>query len=193
VDARTRILAGAMALVESKGIGFSVDDLAAYIGASKKTIYLHFSKKEEILEKIINSLFDDIHAQQETISRNPDGSDAERFAAMLTLMPRRARKLDYALGFELRRTYPALHELVERRLAEGWEAPLSVLDRGMASGEFRTMDARVLKEMLLATMRSIMSDGFLAESDLSYSSAFGEVIRIVLEGILARPEAERRG
>ena len=49
----------------------------------------------------------------------------------------------------------------------------------------------MLRETLLATMRAVISESFLAEHGLRYEEAFGEVLDIILKGIRTGNDAGR--
>lgn len=178
-----RILAGAVRLFRDRGTGFTVDELASETGASKKTIYVYFDGKEGIIKTVADRTFDDVHARQKAIVDSGSGSCADRLRALLTLTPLAQPAVDYRWIHLLERDYPDLHAYILRRIDEGWEPAVAVMEEGVASGEFRPVNVAVLKETLLATMKAVMAQPFLAEHGLRYEEAFGEVLDIVITGI----------
>jgi len=178
-----KILAGAIRLFRSQGPGFTVDELAKETGTSKKTLYAHFEGKEGVIRTLADRTFDDIHGRQALIAGDASRSCADRLRALLTLKPTLEPVVDYRWIRYLARDYPELHAHILGRVAEGWEPTVAVIREGITAGEFRAVNVDVLKETLLATMRAVMSDTFLAERGLSYEEAFGDVMDIILNGI----------
>ena len=186
-----RILAGAVRLFLDRGPGFTVDELAAEAGCSKKTVYVHFDGKEGIIRSIADRTFDDIHGRQKTLAADASRSCADRLRALLTLRPTLEPAIDYRWIHLLERDYPDLHAHIVRRIDEGWEPTVAVIEEGIRTGEFRPVGVPVLRETLLATMRAVISESFLAEHGLRYEEAFGEVLDIILKGIRTGNDAGR--
>jgi len=189
VTTADRLLAGAARLFRERGAGFTVEELAEAAGGSKKPVYVHFEGKEGLIRSVADRTFDDIHGRQAAIARDASRSCSERLRALLTMRPAPEPAVDYRWIHLLERDYPELHAHIVRRIEEGWEPLLSVVEEGMRSGEFRSLGVPVLKELLLATMRSVMAESFLAEHGLRYEEAFGQVVDIVLMGITSERRA----
>lgn len=71
---RTRILQKARALFESRGYrSVTVQDLAAGLGISKKTIYQYFASKEEIANAVVDETVGKVeHALKKAVEATPD-------------------------------------------------------------------------------------------------------------------------
>ena len=183
MTAADRILAGAVRLFRDLGPGFTVEELAAEAGCSKKTVYVHFDGKEGIIRSIADRTFDDIHGRQKAVAGDGSRSCSDRLRALLTMRPALEPAIDYRWIHLLERDYPDLYAHIVRRIDEGWEPTVAVIEEGIRTGEFRHVGVPVLRETLLATMRAVMAESFLAEHGLRYEEAFGEVVDIVLKGI----------
>ena len=69
---KARILEGALNVYKTKGVKFTMDDLAAELGMSKKTIYTVFPDKGTLLYEVVDYTFDSIKETQDSVLNNPD-------------------------------------------------------------------------------------------------------------------------
>ncbi len=64
MDLRERIIAAATELFQKSGLRFTVQEVAAALNISKKTIYTVYASTEELLLDMIDGLFADIHRKK---------------------------------------------------------------------------------------------------------------------------------
>src|ERR1700748_2265940 len=57
-DKEDTIIESAISYIKKYGIGFSIDDLCAAISISKRTFYMFFDTKNQLMEKIISRLIE---------------------------------------------------------------------------------------------------------------------------------------
>ena len=60
MELRETILEGTIQAFNKKGLKFTMDDIAALLGISKKTIYTVFRDKESLFLAMVDYLFDSI-------------------------------------------------------------------------------------------------------------------------------------
>lgn len=111
----TRILRQARACLFAHGYsGFTMDDLAAELGMSKKTLYVHFAGKDEIIAAVIDDLGAEIRTDADELLRNRHLAFAEKLRGFVEGMAERLRLVDPRVIRDLERFAPPLH----RRVAE---------------------------------------------------------------------------
>lgn len=82
-DIKTRIRQAARELVLQYSIrSVSMDDIAASLGMSKKTIYLHFKDKEELINSLVTDILKKSRSCCETDSHRAENAIHEIFLAM---------------------------------------------------------------------------------------------------------------
>ena len=69
---RSRIIAAALAEMDEHGVRFTMSNLAARLGISKRTLYEHFDSKEVLVEAIVDAIITDLTVQRLEIVNNPD-------------------------------------------------------------------------------------------------------------------------
>jgi len=114
---RDRILREARAHFFTRGYsGFTMDELATELGMSKKTLYVHFAGKDEIVGAIIDHLAAEIRADAEALLRNRELNFAEKLRGFVEGMIERMAALSPSTVRDLQRFAPALyHRVVEVR------------------------------------------------------------------------------
>lgn len=181
-------------------VGFArakIDDVARLAGVSKGTVYLYFDSKEALFREMVRTKVVANLEEAEGTVRTHRGSARELLVALTTAMYRRMRDIELAriirvvqaeLGNfpELARFYFEEVILRARRLIQ------EVLERGVASGEFRpdavAFAARGLSSLLVHTA-SIQC--FFRQYDpeaLDDEAALAGLIDLYLNGVLARSQ-----
>ena len=143
-------------------LGYSkttMDDVAKAAGVGKRTIYVHFPSKEEVVLCTIDRIVDRLVARLRAHAAAP-GPAAERIRAMLVerVLFRFDSVRDYSHGLDelfasLRPAYLARRE---RYFAAEAEVFAEVLAAGTRPGEFDVPDPRAAAEALLLATNSLL-------------------------------------
>ena len=64
---RQDIILSTIEVFNDRGVTFTMSDVATNIHISKKTIYKEFDTKEELLDTVVDYIFDNIKAKEEQI------------------------------------------------------------------------------------------------------------------------------
>lgn len=95
---------------------FTMDDLAAELGMSKKTLYVHFAGKDVILSAVIDDLGREIRADAEALLHNRSLSFPEKLRGFVEGMAERLARLNPRNIRDVQRYAPALYQrLIEVR------------------------------------------------------------------------------
>jgi len=94
----------------------NMDELATELGMSKKTLYVHFSSKDELIGAVIEELGREIRANADALIANRQLNFAEKLRGFAEGMVERLTKLNPRAMRELQRFAPDLyHRLAEMR------------------------------------------------------------------------------
>jgi AcrR family transcriptional regulator len=166
----------------------TMDDLAAGLAISKKTLYAHFQSKTALLEAVLADKFAGVDAALERIS----GEHAHDFAGGLhQLLAATQRELDEIkppFVRDMRQKAPHVFKVVERRRAELIQRHFGKLfAEGQRAGKVRKdIPAKLIIEILLGAVQAIMNPPKIEELGLTPKSGFTAIVKVVLEGALAR-------
>ncbi len=188
-DGRQRIVDAARAHFFSHGFRrVTMNDLAAELGISKKTLYVHFPDKMAVLEAVLADKFAGVQAKLEQVTRE----HAHDFpAALHELLANTQRELDEIkppFVRDMRQKAPHVFKTVERRRSEligHFFGKLFV--EGQRAGMVRKdIPAKIMIEILLGTVQAIVNPAKVEELGMTPRSAFSAILDVVLEGVLTR-------
>jgi len=152
---RDRTVSAALSAFGTRGYETtSLDALAAELGVRKQTILYYFPSKDALLDAVIAEAGAELVAVLEKAVSGPDAGWS-RVDAVVRSVFRLAGRRPELLGLlrEVSRLGPPAATQVREMLGPVIERATSFLEEGMAAGEFRRQDARLL---LLATYSTVI-------------------------------------
>ncbi len=188
VDAvRQRIVDAARAHFFSHGFrSVTMDDLAAEMGISKKTLYAHFPSKIALLEAVLADKFVGVEAKLTEISRAHPHDFPTAVRELLANMQRELDEIKPPFVRDMRQKAPHVFKTVERRraaLIERFFGKLFI--EGQRTGMVRKdVPAKLMIEILLAMVQAIMNPPKMEELGMMPREGFAGILKIVLEGAL---------
>lgn len=185
--ARQRIVSGARRHFMAHGFrGVTMDDLAAELGMSKKTLYAHFSSKAVLLEEVLADKFGEIEAELSLITGNSRGEFPERLHALLACIRRHTEEVQPPFLRDVAREAPELFEKVRaHRRAIIHRHFTNMLREGKAAGMIRSdVPEKLMIEFLIGAADAVVNPQKLAELGLTARAAFTEIIIVFLEGAM---------
>ena len=185
---RARILEAAIPLFNDRGLKFTMDELAAALGMSKKTIYAAFPSKEKMLEEMVDYVFDFIGRDKAAILGDDTLPYLEKLRRVLTTLTDKYESIDLRRLYDLESRYGAVYAKVARRLETGWEGTTALLEQGIREGVLRPFPIPIFKLMMETTLQQFFRNDVLLRSGISYQDALGQVVDILLRGILSPGE-----
>jgi AcrR family transcriptional regulator len=158
----SELLAAALGLFVEKGFAATrLEDVAMRAGVSKGTLYLYYENKEALFKAVIQEGIIPVIAENEAIAAKHSGCSFElldillenwwtkigqtAFAGIPKLMVAEARNFPELAGF-----------YYENVISRGRALVGSALRRGMASGEFRTMDVETTVDVVIAPILMLL-------------------------------------
>ena len=193
-----QILDAALEVFAERGLASArLDDIAKRAGLSKGTIYLYFPNKEELFREVIR------HTVVSEIERGErDFADSSRAATdALTHFIRGYWEFlrspvfgpIYRLVTAELHNFPDLAEFyADEVIARGLRLITRLLERGIAAGEFRSLDPAVAARMLAAPLMMHAfwcnrRDCFRLVGDRTDDQVLDELVQFYLNAIRSRP------
>jgi AcrR family transcriptional regulator len=163
-----------------------MDDLAAELGMSKKTLYAHFRSKPTLVEAAILAKAAELEADLERIEAEHSASFSNALREMLSCLQRHAEEIQPAFVRDMRRSAPDLFKLVEKRRSAIIQRYFGRLfENGRKAGTVRAdLPPGLAVEILLGAIQAIANPQKLAELDLTPQAALPAIISVVLHGAL---------
>lgn len=166
----------------------SMDDLGAELGMSKKTIYAHFPSKAKLVEAVLKDKFAEVERDLGRLS-SEDRTEVEvALHRLLTCVQEHTAEIQPAFVRDIGREAPELFQFVERHRRQLIRRHFGALFKeGRKSGIIRTdIPVHLLIEVLLGAVQSIMNPPKLSELGLTLETGYSAIIRVILEGAMAR-------
>lgn len=166
----------------AEGFGhLTLDDLARRLGCSKATIYTFADSKEQLVAGAIQLFFEQATEQIEaataaaTTSTGKVGTYLDAIAD--ELRPASAQFMADLYAFRpARRVYEVNTRIAARRVRD-------LIERGVADGSFRTVNAAFVGEVVAATIVRVHHGNIATVCHLSDADAFRELAQVILHGV----------
>jgi AcrR family transcriptional regulator len=182
---RNDIILSTIEVFNDRGVTFTMSDVATNIHISKKTIYKEFDTKEELLDTVVDYIFDNIKAKEEQIMNDKSLSTVDKLRKILGAMPENYRDIDFQNVYPFLEKFPDVYRKVQYRLATGWENTISLIEQGKREGAVRkNVDIRFIKVMLEASIEKVLSDDMLSRTGINYVDALDQIVDILVNGML---------
>lgn len=185
---KERILAEAERLFWKYGVrSVTMEDIARQLGISKKTIYQHFSDKEQILYQVI----------QEKTTRNQSEMDCmviettnpiEEILSVLSMMQKNADKVSPNLLIDIKRYYPQAFSLF-RQYKEGqiMRSILENIQKGISQGLYRPdINPMILARLRVEQIELAFNDDLFPVEQFSMHEIQAELIHHFVRGMLTQ-------
>lgn len=188
-SSRQRIVAAARAHFLNHGFrSVTMDDLAGELGISKKTLYTHFASKIALLEAVLADKFAGLSARLERIAREHPHDFPAALHQLLAGTQSELDEIKPPFVRDMRLKAPHLFIKIQQRRAELIQRYFgNLFIEGQRTGMVRKdVPAKLMIEILLGAVQAIMNPQKIEELGLEPKSGFAGIIKIVLEGALAR-------
>jgi AcrR family transcriptional regulator len=160
---------------------FTVDDIAARLGCSKRTLYVLAESKEQLATLAVRRYFRRATAYVEAAIARVR-APAARVTRYLEAVAEALRPASEAFRRDLSRFEPA-RELYEQNTVAAAGRVRELVDAGIAEGAFRRVSAVFVAEVTTATMRRITSGEIRAATGLDDAAAYSELAKLMLAAV----------
>lgn len=187
-ELREKCIHQTIQLCSSQGLDFTMSQLAAQLGISKKTLYVLFVSKEALLLEVVNYMFDGVKASEAELLARQDLDLAEKLCRLVVVMPDSYKTLDWRRLQGVEEKYPAVYRQIRQRLESGWEPTLELLRQGMAKGVLRPFEPGLLRAIVEGTIEHLLASDALEREGLDYVQALDGMMDLLMDGIRKREE-----
>jgi len=183
---KERILSEAEQLFWRYGVrSVTMEDIARELGISKKTIYQHFSDKEDILYQVINQK---IHADVSEIecSMQENDNPVEGLLMVLVLMEKSKAEVSPNLLVDIKRYYPKAFALFRKHIDQHlMKSILENIQNGMIQGLYRAdINPTILARMRIEQIELAFNNEFFPASQYAMLDIQRQLIHHFVRGML---------
>lgn len=181
-----RIIRAASELFFTHGYSrVSMDEVAADLGMSKKTIYKHFSGKQELLLATMQQFYGEIQAGIDQLRADPTLDHAGRLSAFIGLLGQKMAVIRHAQQ-GLRQGAPEVWEFVEERREQVVISELRrLIEEGIEHGVLRAdINPDLLGTLVTIWMQAVANSDVLAQYPVSAADLLQSMLDVLLHGML---------
>ena len=186
-DIKQRIQQAAHELVMQYGIrSVSMDDIAANLGMSKKTIYQYFKDKDELVEAVVDGVIDTNQCICNTDREKADNAVHEIFLVM-DMMVEMFKTMNPSILFDMQKYHPAAFKKFQKHRNEYlYNVCKQNLERGIAEELYRPeINVDVLARYRVETMLTAFNPEFQRTVKQSLIKIEQEIIVHYLFGLVS--------
>lgn len=163
----------------------TMEEIAAELGISKKTLYKHFSNKDHILKELVHTSKCEVDDFIENLMRNRTMPFLDKLESFLNFIAKMATKIEGPMVKDLMRNHPEIwKDIDEFRTKKAYKHLSMLIEEGKKAGVFRDdIHTEVVVVAYVAAIHSLINPEILAKLPVSADQAYKDVIRILFQGI----------
>lgn len=193
VKVRARIVARASEMFFARGYSaMMMDDLAAELGMSKKTLYVYFGGKDDLVKTVLERFAGEMRAEADRMFEERQLRFAEKLRGFARAAMERLARVRPEILADLERCAPKLHQSVQELRAKNLPYVFGrFIEEGQRCGAVREDVSPVFaSEFYLHAMQGLMQSGALQRLKTRPEAAFEQGLRIFFGGLLT-PSGEK--
>lgn len=189
-DSRELVVAEAKRLFYQYGFRrITMDEIAANLRMSKKTLYALFPSKEELVRAVILTIMLPKMARMRELMQGPGGTVADFFGGIIEVFHSLGREVSEPMMNDMRMMPELWREIEERRL-EVLSHIGEVIERGKKTGEVRAdLNVDLFLRIFMLVINRIGNPTMMLELNMKPSDLAGQLFGIFFHGIVP---ADRR-
>ncbi|XZF13391.1 TetR/AcrR family transcriptional regulator [Chitinophagaceae bacterium MMS25-I14] len=186
MDTLTKILESATELFRQYGFkSITMDDIARRSGISKKTLYLHFANKQEVVTEAVAWFRKQFQEQCQQILTGADNA-VEGMVQLMTVVDQMLRQINPMAMLELEKYYPDGYKRFRNEYIQGdVEAMQKNIEQGITEGLYRQeLDAALMAKFHIETSLVICQSSFFINERNSLQYINRQIIEHFMYGIM---------
>ena len=181
---REMIMAAAIKEINKHGLRFTMNDIAAQLHVSKRSLYENFPSKGALIEAVTDKTLRWVFAREKEIFQS-QAEPAEKIRLLLTLRPYEMEVFQRHVLEDLRVMFPEQWRKVEQGRRQRGAYIEALLREGMAAGVFAKVNVKMAGALLQSALEKFSAEEFLARNSLSHEKAMEQAFDLLLHGIAA--------
>jgi AcrR family transcriptional regulator len=184
-DIKDKILKGSEELFMKYGVrSISMDDIARHLSVSKKTLYQHFTDKEEIVTQVCQT-----HLDRSTDQMNGIREDAENaideLSKISVCVKQNMSDMNPSLLFDLQKYHPKAWAVwMEHKHKHIYESVVRNLKQGIEDGHFRAeINTEIIAVTRMVLLESVFDDRIFPKDKFNLIEVHSEIFDHFVYGI----------
>jgi AcrR family transcriptional regulator len=164
----------------------TVDEIAAKLGMSKKTIYKYFPSKDELVQEVTRMTIAKMDVCCQSFLKDETTDFVVKLKNMMTFVAVQYAKMGRPLMEDLEKNAPHIWKEIDEYRARSIMLYFNnLLKEGVAKGVFRSdVDRELILMIYNNTIQNIIRPEVLSQVPFTAAQVFEAIIKIIFEGIL---------
>lgn len=164
----------------------TMDEIAKELRISKKTIYKHFSSKDDLVRAVFIRIRNDLSNQIETII-NGDGDAVVKLYNISSLFSRRIATITNKWLNDLQFFAPDVwREIEDFRVKMMQKNMVMLVEQGKAEGLMSDYPTVIIMGVLISSIQGVVNPEFILNNNISLNRAGEMTLDIVFSGVLTK-------
>jgi AcrR family transcriptional regulator len=184
---RQRVLKNAEERFLAEGFSrITMDNLAAELGMSKKTLYRHFPSKESLLEEVMVNRMMRIRIELERVVQNNGFGFVDKLRGMMGVLTKRATEVQQPFLSDIKRHAPDLFAQFETFRSQFIPELFGrLIESGRQEGMIRDdMHPQLIVEAILSLIQSHVNPDSVLRLGITLQTAFETILTLIFEGVM---------
>ncbi|MFD0998425.1 TetR/AcrR family transcriptional regulator [Ohtaekwangia kribbensis] len=183
---RDKILKGAEGLFTKYGVrSISMDDIARHLSVSKKTLYQHFTDKEDIVTLVFEAVLSESRKEFEAIHHTAENA-IDELAKLSVCLKKNVDEINPSLLFDLQKYYPKAWAVwLEFKRMCIYDSIKRNLDQGIAEGFYRPeINTEIISIVRMALIETAFDDKTFSHDKFRMTEVQMQIFEHFVFGIL---------
>jgi AcrR family transcriptional regulator len=187
-EKKIEIIDAALAVYMQFGVkSVTMDEMARQLGLSKKTLYVHFKDKNDLVTScLLHALECDL--KELTAAFSEDKNAIEELMQVSRLVMKQLKNVHPSIFFDLNKYHPKAFSKMRAKRNKGVKHMiLNNLKKGVEEGLFRNnLNPEILVKIHMALMEHLIANDFGEENGSSPEEIYSEFFRYHIRGIASQ-------
>mgnify|MGYP000409794714 CR=1 FL=1 len=188
MEAERKIIEGALKLYLKYGVkSVTMDDVAKYLGVSKKTLYQYVSNKVELIDKCLIFYFEE-HMRDINLIIKTTSNPIDELLSIDKNVCQEANKRNPSLFFEIQKYYPAIYKkLMQLNGKYVYQTLIKNLELGIEMGLYRDdMDIEIIAKLYVSRIDNLIDTDLFPIEEFDFNELVDQNFKYHLRGIVSR-------
>lgn len=179
---REKVILAALEEIRLHALRFKMVDVSTRLAISKKTLYMVFSSKLELVNAVIEHIIRDYNQQEKEIL-SQDISGEQKTSMLLHLYSDSFWHFDRSLYTDLRHDYAEQWDRWMEFRNQKVAILIGLLEEGAKSGKLRNVNIKLMIHSIWLVVDGLFESDFLKDENIQYGAALEQYIDMVFNGI----------
>ncbi len=178
-----KILTALTLEMKDRGLKFTMDDLARRLGISKRTLYEHFSSKEQLITSLLEHSFAEVESKRAEISNNPALDIPTKLQKMLTVRSVVWMEGSEHIVLDIKNQMPKQWQLIKNHTDEQGQMFDYLLQQGIDDGTLRPVFLPAIRTLIAGSISEFANIDFLLTHKTTFYEMMSIIVDIIINGI----------